>query len=120
MKSKEDLEFQKCLIISLRTWKAPKKAGMQRMIQLQTDQVLLTYLLSSSINEENSFAARAIVQKALADLKTYIEAQKKTATNSGDIAHYILALERMKAPDKAKPTLHAAIPPGAPIGCDFE
>ena len=103
-----------------RTWKATKKTGMEGMIQRQTDQLVLTYLLSSSIDEENSFAARATVQKAIADLKTYIETQKKTSTNSGDIANYILALERMKAPDKAKPTLHAPIPPGAPIGCDIE
>ena len=103
-----------------RTWKAPKKTGMEGMIQRQTDQLVLTYLLSSSINEENSFAARATVQKAIADLKTYIEGQKKSSTNSSDIGNYILALERMKAPDKAKPTLHAPIPPGAPIGCDIE
>ena len=103
--------------IIARTWKAPKKTGMERMIQRQTEQLVLTYLLASSINEENSFAARAGVQKALSDLKTYIETQKKITIIKGDIGHYILALERMKAPDKAKPTQHAPMPPGAPIGC---
>jgi len=24
----------------------------------------------------------------------------------------------MRSPDKAKPTIHTAIPPGAPIGCE--
>ena len=102
------------------TWKAPKTDGMSRLIQLQTEQVLLTYLLSSSVDENLSFAARGAVQKALAELKTWIEAQKKTTTISSFLGHFALALERMKAPDKAKPTIHAAIPPGAPIGCDWE
>jgi len=102
------------------TWKSSKKDGMYKLVQLQTEQILLTYLLSSSIDENLSFPARAAVQKSLADLKTYIEEQKKTTTDTQLIGQYTLALERMKAPEKAKPTQHAAIPPGAPIGCDFE
>jgi len=102
------------------TWKSAKTSDMQKLIQLQTEQVLLTYLLASSVDETLSFAARSSVQKALADLKTWIEEQKKTATDNSYLAHLTLALERMKAPDKAKPTVHAAIPPGAPIGCDWD
>jgi hypothetical protein len=30
----------------------------------------------------------------------------------------MLAVERMKSPEKARPTLHAQMPPGAPIGCE--
>ena len=30
------------------------------------------------------------------------------------------SLERMKEPEKAKPTIHKEIPPGAPIGCDWD
>ena len=102
------------------TWKAPKTEGMSRLIQLQTEQVLLTYLLASSVDETLSFAARSAVQKSLADLKIWIEGQKKTTTVNSFPGHFTLALERMKAPDKAKPTVHAAIPPGAPIGCDWD
>jgi hypothetical protein len=100
------------------TWKKTKTTGIQKLIQLQTEQVLLTYLLASSVDENASFAVRAAMQKALADLKVYAEAQKKTATDNSYQAHLMLALERMKAPEKAKPTVHAAIPPGAPIGCE--
>jgi hypothetical protein len=102
------------------TWKTARMAEMQKLIQLQTEQVLLTYLLASSVDETLSFPARASVQKVLSDLKTWIEGQKKTAKDSSYLAHLTLALERMKAPDKAKPTVHAAIPPGAPIGCDWD
>jgi len=102
------------------TWKAPRKTGMQKVIQLQTEQLLLTYLLSATVDENNNFAARSSVQNGLADLKTYIEEQKKTAGDELYAGHLALALERMKAPDKAKPTQHKEMPPGAPIGCDWE
>jgi hypothetical protein len=103
-----------------KTWKAPRRSGMEKLIQLQTEQVLLTYLLSSSISNELSFVAKATVQKALDGLKKYIEAQQKITKDDMLLAHYLLALQRMKEPEKAKPTIHKEIPPGAPIGCDWE
>lgn len=99
------------------TWQSPRRKGFAALVQQQTEQVLLTYLLASSVDEKSSFAARSVVKKTLDDLKDYIETQKKTATDEQLTGHYALALERMKQPDKAKPTIHAAIPPGAPIGC---
>ena len=101
------------------TWKSARKTGIEALIQIQTEQVLLTYLLASSVDEQVSFAARAILQKSLSDLKIYLEIAKKTATDNVYAGHIALALERMKAPEKAKPTQHAAAPPGAPIG-DFD
>ncbi len=100
-----------------RTWKDGRRTGLQALIQQQTEQVLLTYLLSLSVDENASFATKSAILKTLAELKTFIETKKKisTGTYSG---HLALALERMKAPEKAKATQHVAIPPGAPIGCD--
>lgn len=99
------------------TWQAPRKAGQLRQIQMQTEQVLLTYLLAASINEENGYEARALLAAELEGLKGWLSAQLKTATGT-EKAHYQLALERIKAPEKAKPTLHKEMPPGAPIGCE--
>ncbi len=101
------------------TFKAPRKTGMQLLIQQQTEQVLLTYILASSVDESLSFAARGPLVQALAGLKTYAESLKAHA-DPVRAAHYQLMLERIKAPEKAKPTIHAAIPPGAPIGCEEE
>lgn len=103
-----------------KTWKMPRLNGMEKLIQLQTEQVLLTYLLAVSVDDNASFQTRAIVQKALSDLKTYIQTQQKIAKDGDYAAHLAYALERMKAPEKAKPTIHKEIPPGAPIGCDVE
>lgn len=103
-----------------KTWKAPRRSGMERLIQLQTEQVLLTYLLASGIDDNLSFAARGTVQKALTELKKYVEAKQRINKDETLSAHYILMQERMDSPEKARPTIHAAIPPGSPIGCDRE
>jgi hypothetical protein len=100
------------------TWKAPRRKGMEALIQLQTEQLLLTYLLAGSIDDNNSFITKAVLQKALADLKTFIESKKKTSVDNTYAGHLLLSLERIKTPEKAKPTIHAVIPPGAPIGCE--
>lgn len=100
------------------TWKAPRQKGMEGLIQLQTEQILLTYLLAASMDDNNSFISKSVIQKTLAGLKTFIEAKKKTSVEAGYTGHLLLAIERMAAPEKAKPTIHAAIPPGAPIGCE--
>jgi hypothetical protein len=105
-------------MLVMHTWKAKPETGIKRLIQLQTSQVLLTYLLATSINNNASFAVKAVVQAKLNELKNYIASQLKVATDITYKGHLLLALERMKAPADAKPTLHKEIPPGAPIGCE--
>ncbi len=102
-----------------KTWKAARRTGMEGLIQQQTEQVLLTYLLGASADENNSFVVRGVLQKTLNDLKKYAELQMKTSTSVIYTGHLQLAVERMKNPKDAKPTLHKEAPPGAPIGCDF-
>jgi hypothetical protein len=103
-------------VILQKTWKSPRRTGIEKLIQFQTEQIVLTYLLASGIDNNSSFQVKAVIQKALKDLKTYIETQKKLSKDESYLAHLDYALERMKAPEKAVPTLHRTIPPGAPIG----
>jgi hypothetical protein len=103
-----------------KTWRAPARTGMEKLIQQQTSQVLLTYLLAVSTDDNSSFTTKAVVQKSLSDLKKYIITQQKIVKDELEQANFILALQRMEAPEKAKPTIHAVIPPGAPIGCDWD
>ncbi len=104
-----------------KTWKSPRKKDFEQLIQLQNEQLILTYLLSTSINDNGSFAVKGFAQKALNEIKNFVEAQLKTPIDDTYKAHLLLAIERMKAPDKAKPlTQHEAMPPGAPIGCDWD
>jgi hypothetical protein len=108
-------------VLMARTWKAARRNGMEGLIQQQTEQVLLTYLLAASVDDNLSFAARAGMVQQLDKLKTYIAAQQKLNKDNGLAAHYLLAMERTKAPEKAKPSVQIKdIPPGAPIGCEEE
>jgi predicted Zn-dependent protease len=108
-------------ILISKTWKAPRLKGFEQLVQLQNEQLLLTYLLSVSVNDNASFATKSFAQKGLNEIKTYAETQLKTTTDDTYKAHLLLTLERLKAPEKAKPTIqHEAMPPGAPIGCDWD
>lgn len=109
-------EMIKQLIAS--TWEAPRRQGMEKLIQLQTEQLLLTYLLAATQDENASFQVRGVAWKAVNDLKKWIETKKNGLTDSAYEGHLLLALERIKSPDKAKATQHKEVPPGAPIGCD--
>jgi hypothetical protein len=100
-----------------KTWKASRLKGMEGLIQKQNEQLLLTYLLSASINENASFASKAQLLKALDTLKNYASEQLKLSKDENEKAYFLLSLDRMKNPEKAKPTLHQMAPPGAPIGC---
>jgi hypothetical protein len=91
--------------------------GFQKLIQQQNEQLLLTYLLAASINDEASFATKAELLKAIDDLKTHATTIK-TTTDTSYKGHLLLILERMNR--KAKPTLHQVPPPGSPIGCGVE
>jgi len=99
------------------TWKAPRRSGMLQRIQQQTEQLVLTYLLAASLDEQLSFAGRAAVVEILHQLKMMIDSALATAKDPSYRSHLRLTLERMKSPEKARPTLHSAPPPGAPIGC---
>jgi predicted Zn-dependent protease len=104
-------------LLTARTWKAPRLKGLEGMIQQQNEQLLLTYLLAVSISDNASFATKAQILKAIDDVKTFATAKLKTTTESNYKGYLLLTLERIKSPEKAKPTLHEAAPPGSPIGC---
>ncbi|MBS1668293.1 MAG: zinc-dependent metalloprotease [Bacteroidetes bacterium] len=104
-----------------KTWKAPRMKGFDELIQLQNEQLILTYLLATSINDNASFAVKGFAQKALNEIKIFAESQQKLTKDETYKAHLALVLERLKSPEKAKPsTLHEEIPPGSPIGCDWD
>jgi hypothetical protein len=101
-------------------WNAPPLKGLPGMIQQQNQQLLLTYLLAVSVNDDASFATKAQVLKAIEDIKKTTTDKLKTVADANVKGYLLLTLERIKSPDKAKPTLHEAPPPGSPIGCDAD
>ncbi len=106
-------------ILITKLWKAPPLKGLEQLIVYQNQQLLLTYLLSASVNEKASFATKASFQNAIDELRQFVTEQLKSADKTKR-GYLLLSLERIKSPEKAKPTLHITQPPGSPIGCDME
>lgn len=95
-------------------WEKPALKGFSDLILKQNQQLVLTYLLSGSVNDDASFATKASIINSLNGLKEYINKQmKQNSTNKG---YLLLSLDRIKNPEKAKPSLHVTPPPGSPIG----
>ena len=92
--------------------------GLEGSIQLQTQELTLTWLLGVAQSPEANYEVRSICNDRIQLLKSKLEALAKT-----DLAHkaqYNYALERINNPKDIvlpKPTI---IPPGAPIGCDLD
>ena len=107
-------------IIIANTFKAPRLPGLQGLIQQQNEQLLLTYLLSVSINVEASFATQSQILNVIDAIKIFAAAQLQTSLNDTNKGHLRLLLERIKSPEKASPSMHEVAPPGSPIGCDME
>ena len=103
-----------------KTFKTAKNQGLNRKVQFQTEQIVLTHLMALSANESANYQVRAVCGKVLKDLKVYLEEIKKTAKETDYQAHLDYTLDRMKNPSSAKIAVHKELPPGAPIGCGEE
>ena len=106
-------------VLMNKTWKAARLKGLQGLIQLQNEQLMLTYLIGVSLNNDASFAAQAAMLKAIEDIKEYATKQLPSATDISK-GHLLLTLDRIKNYRDSKPFVPESMPPGAPIGCDWE
>jgi hypothetical protein len=108
-------------LLIAKTWKASQLSGLEELIQRQNQQLLLTYLLSVSVNDNASFATKAQMMNAIDEIKSFATSQLSTTSDSLYKGYLLLTLDRIKSPEKAKPTeLHETMPPGSPIGCDMD
>jgi Met-zincin/Domain of unknown function (DUF5117) len=124
-----------------RTWKKPLQKGVTAQLQMQTQQMVLSYLLGMVKDNANTgggsaaalpagfssaqpsgananYAVKAICFDRINQLKKYCETQLKTATPYK--THYAYAVERINKPNDILIPSHTAIAPGAPIGCDWD
>ncbi|MEN9685262.1 MAG: hypothetical protein RLZZ28_1048 [Bacteroidota bacterium] len=100
-----------------KTWKLPLQKGLKGAVQMQTQQMVLTWLLSLSQNDNANYIVKSICFDRLQSLKQYAGQMKNTP---GLKAHYTYAMERISKPKEIPQPQHKEIPPGAPIGCDWE
>ncbi|MEO7050013.1 MAG: zinc-dependent metalloprotease, partial [Ferruginibacter sp.] len=105
-------------LIMDKTWRAIPQAGMEGLILQQNKQLLLTYLLGVSLNEETSFATNAAIMKALDDIKN-IATKQMAGANPAAKGYLLLTLDRITNRLTGKPYTPEPAPPGSPIG-EFE
>lgn len=99
-----------------KTWKAPLKTGLQGQVQLQTQQIVLSYILGLSINENANYQVKSICFSRLQALKK--DLATRATPDSALKAHYDYAIERIEKPKDIIIPTHREMPPGAPIGCE--
>ncbi|MEO7311007.1 MAG: zinc-dependent metalloprotease [Chitinophagaceae bacterium] len=104
--------------IIAKTWKAPQAKGTAQLLQMQTRQLVISWIQALANNSSAGYAVKAICFDRLQSLKAFIAVQSKLYP--ANKANYSFAIERI---DHPKPELlpeAKVIPPGAPIGCDVE
>lgn len=99
-----------------KTWKSAPDKGLKEMIRLQTQQMVLTALLSLSQSDNANYAVKSICHSRLQSIKT-LALSKKAGDATG---HYAFAIERIEKPKDIPQPAHKDIAPGAPIGCDWD
>lgn len=99
------------------TWMKPLKTGLEKQVQLQTQQMVLTWLLALYQNDQSGYAVKSICHSRLKQLREFCTSKK----NMPELGyHYAYAVERIDHPKEVPMPVHKEIPPGAPIGCEEE
>jgi len=101
-----------------KTWYTKITNGLEGSIQLQTQQLTLSWLLGMSQSPDANFEVRTICNDRIVQLKSKLETLAKT--DPAHKAQYGYALERIKNPKDIVLPKPTPIAPGAPIGCDIE
>lgn len=97
------------------TWMKPLKTGLEKQVQLQTQQMVLTWLLALYQNDQSGYAVKSICHSRLKQIREYCMNRK----NNPELSyHYTYAVERIDHPKEVPMPVHKELPPGAPIGCE--
>jgi RNase P subunit RPR2 len=78
--------------------------------------MVLSWLLSLSMNDNANFQVKSICYDRLQSLKQFASEKAKTTPNLK--AHYTYAVERINKPKDIIVPQAKTIAPGAPIGCE--
>ena len=104
--------------IITKTWKAPMQKGLKGEVQLQTQQMVLTWLLGLGQSDPGQLHCKIYLFRPAANFKQYAAQMQKSHISLK--AHYSYAMERINKPKDISLPQHKEMAPGAPIGCDFD
>jgi hypothetical protein len=99
-----------------KTWKSAPDKGLKQEVSLQTQQMVLSWLISVSLSDNANYQVKSICFDRLQSLKLW--ATEKAKTNPALRAHYSYAVERINKPKDIIAPQAKSIAPGAPIGCE--
>jgi hypothetical protein len=104
------------------TWKAPAANGYPGEIQHTVNMVVLTNLMSLAASDRAANQVRAIASWKLDQLKTWLNMQRRLATDENQRAFLFYSAEQIKRfqedPKKMNLTTPQQPPDGQPIGAD--
>ncbi len=100
-----------------KTWYAKPQTGLKGQIQVQTQQMVVTFLLGLNQSELSNYAVKSIAYSYLQKIKVHCNTKLQTNSNDADLLYTVERIDKPK--DISLPT-HREMPPGAPIGCDWE
>ncbi len=102
-------------------WKAMSETntlkGLQKTVQLQTQQQVVTWLLALSINDNANYLVKSICHNKLKAIKAYCLAYANMNIELKPYYNYIA--ERITNPKDIQIPMAKEIAPGSPIGCDW-
>lgn len=99
------------------TYQKPLGKGLSEAVGLQTQQMVVTWLLGVSQSEQSNYAVKSICHEKLNALKKWAGEQVKLNKYK---THYAYLIERIEHPKDISLPKHKEIAPGAPIGCDMD
>src|SRR5690349_4042366 len=105
------------------TWKAPAVTGYAGEIQHTVNMVILSDLMALAAGERGANQVRAVASWKLDQLKTWLTAQSRLATDENRRAFLFYSIEQIKRfqedPKKANVTPAQQPPDSQPIGMDW-
>ena len=99
------------------TFQKPLGKGLQEAVGLQTQQMVVTWLLGVSQSEQSNYEVKAICSEKLNALKKWAAEQVKANKYK---THFAYLIDRIAHPKEISLPKHKEIAPGAPIGCDLD
>jgi hypothetical protein len=99
------------------TWRSKRSTGLEKLIQEQTEMMVLEYVLSVYNSNDASLITKAAMLKWTEEIKAIAKKQFAVVDDSSR-GMYMLALEKLEKKQEVKPYVVMPLPPGAPIGCE--
>jgi hypothetical protein len=103
------------------TWKAPRATGLQSSIQAITETAVTEHLLQLAADKNTSAEAQAAARAEAVALRKFLSTASSGTADEALRAAMVARIDLfLKEPDKFTPAPAPTVPPGQPIGEDYD